>query len=122
MTQPLNSAPTFHGPSTRPPLMPRLRFTVRRMMVAVAIVGVVLGGVLLRQRSLAYRMQARWWAGLERPHFETAILRDRASERFASQVQSLRMEAGDNPQVRERMEIAARRSKRFAEIADDERA
>ena len=39
--------------------MPRFRFTIRRMMVAVAIVAILLAaGIILAQRSAAYRDRA----------------------------------------------------------------
>jgi hypothetical protein len=40
--------------------LPRLRFTVRRMMVAVAVVALVLGAVALGVRSGEFRNRARY--------------------------------------------------------------
>ena len=45
--------------------LPRVRFTVRCMMVAVAVVAVVFGGVHLRQRANLYREKARQHAQME---------------------------------------------------------
>jgi hypothetical protein len=53
--------------------LPRLRFTIRRMMVVVAILAVIIGGTQLwlrmraaREREKAYRYMARYHAMHER--------------------------------------------------------
>jgi hypothetical protein len=47
--------------------VPRVRFTVRRMMVAVAVVGLLLGGAAwMRRRSL-------WHLGLAISHTEESV-------------------------------------------------
>ena len=46
--------------------MPRFRFTIRRMMIAVAIVGIALGGEMMRRRWASYLDDARRCALIER--------------------------------------------------------
>lgn len=41
--------------------MPRARFTVRMLMVAVAVAGVICSGIELRRRSRLYACAARKW-------------------------------------------------------------
>ena len=38
--------------------VPRVRFTVRTLMVLVAVVAIILGGMILRQRAASYRQRA----------------------------------------------------------------
>jgi hypothetical protein len=49
--------------------LPRPQITIRRLMIAVAIVGVLMGGLIewnvLRQRALFYRKRARDHADME---------------------------------------------------------
>jgi len=42
--------------------VPRVRFTVRRLMIAVAIVALILGAELTRRRSAQFRLLARSYA------------------------------------------------------------
>jgi hypothetical protein len=42
--------------------LPRFRFTVRRLMVAVAVVALILGLLRLRPQSIAYHQQAEDYA------------------------------------------------------------
>jgi hypothetical protein len=42
--------------------LPRVRFTVRRLMIAVAIVALILGAELTRRRSVQFRLLARSYA------------------------------------------------------------
>ena len=46
--------------------VPRVRFTVRRMMVAVAIVAIIMGAVDLWQNSVSYRSKIAHHAQMER--------------------------------------------------------
>ena len=58
--------------------MPRFQFTVRRMMVAVAIVGVVLGGAeMIRRRRTDFIVRSTQWRWSE-----NVALRGRAPVRF----------------------------------------
>jgi len=45
--------------------LPRVRFTVRRLMVAVSVVGLALGGWLTYRRWVVYREKAAWHAAQE---------------------------------------------------------
>ncbi|MDB5353226.1 MAG: hypothetical protein JWN86_4473 [Planctomycetota bacterium] len=45
--------------------MPRLRFTVRRMMAAVAIAAIVFTAIILKTRHAHYRQRADYHAGME---------------------------------------------------------
>ena len=46
--------------------LPRVRFTVRRLMIAVAVVAVLLGGELLRRKRADRLERLAWLAGRER--------------------------------------------------------
>ncbi len=46
--------------------LPRVRFTVRRLMVAVAVTGFILGGEAIRRRWLSYRASVENHANEER--------------------------------------------------------
>jgi hypothetical protein len=46
--------------------LPRVRFTVRRMMVAVAVIAILIEGVSLWQRAALYRWKVRHHAMMER--------------------------------------------------------
>ena len=46
--------------------LPRVRFTVRRMMVAVAVIAVLIEGVSLWQKAAIYRWKVRHHAMMER--------------------------------------------------------
>src|SRR4051812_5953995 len=45
--------------------LPRVRFTIRWLMIAVAIVGLVLGGEIIRRRQWAYRTSVAYHASEE---------------------------------------------------------
>ncbi len=53
--------------------MPRVRFTLRAMMIAVAIVAVTLSGAMMRRRRAAYRERAAFWAKIERGDQEQGV-------------------------------------------------
>jgi hypothetical protein len=46
--------------------LPRVRFTVRRLMIAVAVVAVLLGGELIRRQRAARLERLAWLARCER--------------------------------------------------------
>jgi hypothetical protein len=46
--------------------LPRVQFTVRRMMVAVAVVAILMGGELMRRRRAACLERLAWLAGREK--------------------------------------------------------
>jgi hypothetical protein len=45
--------------------MPRVRFTVRQLMILVAVVGLILGSELTRRRCVQFRERARFYAAAE---------------------------------------------------------
>jgi hypothetical protein len=47
-------------------MVPRVRFTIKRMMVAVAILGLIMGGSRMAWLSIRYRRAAQYYATLER--------------------------------------------------------
>src|SRR5690349_21101085 len=58
--------------------LPRVRFTVRRMMVCVAIVAILLGTAIwtarLRRRAAHYRALAASWAAQERGQNNSVVV------------------------------------------------
>ena len=85
--------------------VPRVRFTVRRMMVAVAVVALVLGGVLraldLARRSAEYRRKAT-----EAEKHEKRLVS--YSKRYPERAKRLRALSGDWASVKEKYHRAAR--------------
>jgi hypothetical protein len=83
--------------------MPRFRFTVRRMMVAMAVVAVLCGGEVLRRRRAFYLERADLYA-----KHEDGYLRSVADlTKLAKEVPALREAASNIRQLAER--AAARR-------------
>jgi hypothetical protein len=65
--------------------VPRFRFTVRRMMVAVAIVGICVWGEWMRRASVAHRERAEHFRllGLPSSHTGVALLTSAEERRIA---------------------------------------
>jgi hypothetical protein len=53
--------------------MPRVRFTVRRMMIAVACVGIVVSMAEATRRIRFYRERARFWSSI-RVSYEVTLV------------------------------------------------
>ena len=65
---------------------PRLRFTVRRMMVAVAILGVVLGTVRFWPIAQEYRRSADSWETQEAWVAKSIAIEQDLADRWAAQI------------------------------------
>src|SRR4051794_9602879 len=77
--------------------LPRVRFTVRRLMVAVAIAALAVGGLVLAQRSMAYSATANEHAARQIELIKAADDADAKRMRIAQLQAEIRLakEAGD---------------------------
>ena len=70
--------------------LPRARFTVRRMMVAVAIVGVILGEFAAGVHWERNRQETAWQAARARARVQQALLESTVRQVEAAEMQRLR--------------------------------
>src|SRR4051794_39301981 len=87
--------------------LPRVRFTVWLMMVAVAVVGVLLGGELMRRRRAACLERLAWLAGRERAWGKVDASRER-------EVASRFLNGGRQMGVAEALAEVARQKRKYA--------
>ena len=87
--------------------LPRVRFTVRRMMVAVAIAGVLVGGLRMRRLSAVYQALSESNANDE--DFYLAALSDRFKLGHPSYERTFRDRLDYHRSMRVKYERAARR-------------
>jgi hypothetical protein len=88
--------------------VPRVRFTVRRMMIAVAVSAAVIWGVILWQRASFYRWKARYHARMERSSI-IAVIEGRKSAAPGELADLSRIRAAHHAALRRKYEHAAAR-------------
>jgi len=54
--------------------LPRVRFTIRRMMIAIAVGTTIIRGVTLWQKAVVYRWKIGWHAYREEHSFVAAVI------------------------------------------------